>query len=619
MRKLFLSAGGFLVLAGAVVLAHGSALAASPDDLDQEKTQLRKENSDLREMLRMREENAALRRRLGQSGIEAPAPLPLAPGPRLQAASPAPSGETWRAEPAPRRAPPSVFESYAADMPAKAPLPVRAALYNWTGFYVGANIGYSVGNDRTSTSVLDPTPGGVLIVTFADVVAAPKGVLGGVQLGYNWQATRNWLVGFEADFQSANQTDKACAFVCVRAATGGETTYTLDQKLEYFGTLRARLGVVSDNVLFYATGGPAYGRVNQTVSTFQNSPPFGTTSATSIAGETRFGWAAGGGIEAALSGNWTLKAEYLYMNLGDMKPSVFNSAFPAPGVPIPNVVTTNSTIRDHIVRAGINYRFSDAPLNAYASARDVEAYAAYTPVYNWTGFYAGGNAGYGAGVNRISQSASNFSGTGVAPSTADSVIAPKGFAGGVQVGYNFQGGRNWLVGFEADIQGTNQSDKACAPLFCVVQTQAGRPTLTVAFTAQQQLDWFGTVRGRVGVVNNNILFYATGGVAFGQVKQSIAENANASGTAVFNTAATNHNLTGWTAGGGIEAALWGNWTAKAEYLYLDLGSIKTTVDDGGPPGGLVGRLDSTSTVRDHIFRAGVNYRFGEPGPVVAKY
>ena len=94
-----------------------------------------------------------------------------------------------------------------------------------------------------------------------------------------------------------------------------------------------------------------------------------------------------------------------------------------------------------------------------------------------------------------------------------------------------------------------------------------------------------------------------------EVKQTIAENVSSGPLAIFNTVATTHNQVGWTAGAGIEAALWGNWTAKAEYLYLDLGTVKTTIDDGGPPVGVFGRVDTTSTVRAHIFRAGVNYRF----------
>ena len=90
MKKLLLSSSAFLALAGAVVLAHGPARAAPLDDLDREKAQLRKENADLRELLRMRDENAALRYRLGQQGAEAPAPLPVAQPSRPRAASPAP-------------------------------------------------------------------------------------------------------------------------------------------------------------------------------------------------------------------------------------------------------------------------------------------------------------------------------------------------------------------------------------------------------------------------------------------------------------------------------------------------------------------------------------------------
>jgi outer membrane immunogenic protein len=116
------------------------------------------------------------------------------------------------------------------------------------------------------------------------------------------------------------------------------------------------------------------------------------------------------------------------------------------------------------------------------------------------------------------------------------------------------------------------------------------------------------------VVNNNILFFATGGVAFGQVKETIAENFTLGTAANFTAVSNTFNQVGWAAGGGIEAALWGNWTGKAEYLYLDLGTIKSTFNDGTLT------INNTSTVRDHIFRAGVNYRFsGEPGTVVAKY
>jgi outer membrane immunogenic protein len=590
MKKPLLVSTAFLAVAGAVLLAHGQAMAAPPENLDAEKAQLLKENADLRELLRMREENSALRRRLGEKGVEAPAPVAVVPSQRLQAALPAaPSGV--RPEPSAGRVKRSVFESYAADLPVKA-APVRAAIYNWTGFYVGGNIGYSIGHDRAGQTL---TTTGTVAAPFIDSAVAPRGAVGGVQLGYNWQGGRNWLVGFEADFQAANQIDKACGAQGCSQSGGNETTISVEHKVEYFGTVRARLGAVVDNVLFYATGGAAYGRVLETAGVTINAPPLAGVSVANVTAENRFGWAAGGGIEAALWGNWTAKAEYLYLNLGDIKPN--NVAFTLG--PTPFILTTTGMVRDHIVRAGVNYRFGDAPLNAYASAGSMEAYA-YAPAYSWTGFYLGANAGYNAGVSRLSQQTTL--GALSAQSTVDSVVTPKGFAGGGQIGYNWQGGRNWLVGFEADIQGTNQNDTSCTPSSCItVTTDAG--SLNAAITAQQQLDWFGTVRGRIGAVNNNILFYATGGAAFGQVKQTISENITIPGSTNFTTSISSFNLVGWAAGGGIEAAVAGNWTAKAEYLYLDLGTINSPFNDG------TRAISNTSTVRDHIFRAGVNYRF----------
>jgi outer membrane immunogenic protein len=298
MKKLLQSSTAFLVLAGALAFAQGPALA-SPDDLDREKAQLRKENADLRDLLRMHDENKALRKRLGEKGIEAPAPRAVAEPPRLQP----PSGEAVRAEAAPRRVAPSVFESYAADMPVKAAPPVRVAIYDWTGFYVGGNIGYSIGNDRTNTSLFDPAAGSTTL-PFTDFVVAPRGVLGGVQVGYNWQAGRNWLAGFEADIQAANQTDRGCTINCINQGGGQINTFTTEQKLQYFGTLRGRLGIVSDNVLFYGTGGAAFGHVRETVTISQQSVNGGNL-ATGAFSDTLFGWVAGGGIEAALSGNWT--------------------------------------------------------------------------------------------------------------------------------------------------------------------------------------------------------------------------------------------------------------------------------------------------------------------------
>jgi outer membrane immunogenic protein len=139
--------------------------------------------------------------------------------------------------------------------------------------------------------------------------------------------------------------------------------------------------------------------------------------------------------------------------------------------------------------------------------------------YNWTGFYAGLNVGYEWA------SASN---TGLSPS---------GFNGGAQGGYTWQTG-NIVLGGETDLQLSGASDNAGAFKF-------SNP-------------WFGTLRGRAGYALNNILFYATGGFAYG------------GGRAELPGVSESHGTLGWTAGGGLEVGLTRRWSAKAEYLYFDL-------------------------------------------------
>jgi len=130
----------------------------------------------------------------------------------------------------------------------------------------------------------------------------------------------------------------------------------------------------------------------------------------------------------------------------------------------------------------------------------------------------------------------------------------------------------------------------------------------------QKIDWFGTVRGRLGILATpQVLLYATGGLAYGEVDSSAV--IGAAGTA-FSTVSNTH--VGWTVGAGIEGMIGPNWTARLEYLYIDLGtangSFATTI--GALGGGSVVE-NFSSHVTDNILRVGINYKFG--GPVVAKY
>jgi outer membrane immunogenic protein len=186
-----------------------------------------------------------------------------------------------------------------------------------------------------------------------------------------------------------------------------------------------------------------------------------------------------------------------------------------------------------------------------------------TPAYNWSGFYAGLNGGGGWSRSTWDASGVSFNGSG-------------GLVGGT-AGYNWQFG-NGVLGLEADIDWTNMRGTGTSVL-----CPAGCTTSET---------WLSTVRGRAGYAFGSVLPYVTGGLAVGDIRATTPGFAGA----------TNTN-TGWTAGAGIEFALAGAWTAKAEYLHVDLGRFNCGVNCIGLPTDNVG-------VRDNVVRAGINYRFG---------
>jgi outer membrane immunogenic protein len=241
------------------------------------------------------------------------------------------------------------------------------------------------------------------------------------------------------------------------------------------------------------------------------------------------------------------------------------------------------------------------------------------PGYNWTGFYVGGNIGYSWG--RSSDTSTLATGAGTVLFTSISRSDLNGVVGGGQIGYNWQM-KNWVWGLEADIQGSDQKggrDFACPTGVCTPPSGFGIPVPgpAVPVSLNQKLDWFGTVRGRIGLLASpSILLYGTGGLAYGEVKTSGSVNAqNAFFASAFSASDTK---VGYSVGAGVEGVIGGNWTAKLEYLYVDLGRVSgsfptITLALGG--GNLVGSYSSRIT--DNIVRAGVNYKFG--GPVVARY
>src|SRR5262245_2996345 len=243
------------------------------------------------------------------------------------------------------------------------------------------------------------------------------------------------------------------------------------------------------------------------------------------------------------------------------------------------------------------------------------------------GMYWGANVGYGWGDARY-DAALNASALGFIPGLAGTAVAGTaisssekidGVIGGVQTGYNYQFGA-WVWGLETDFQGSGQ--KGGSTFARTFATVIGPIPLSV--TTDHTLEWFGTTRGRLGFLwSPNVLVYGTAGVAYGQVRDSATLNASALGGAV--TAAANATFkdvkAGWTVGAGIESALWGGWSAKLEYLYIDLGKTEQTVTAttaanlagvgiAGVGGVLSTNANQTFRTTDNIVRVGLNYKWG---------
>jgi outer membrane immunogenic protein len=452
---------------------------------------------------------------------------------------------------------------------------------------------------------------------------SPFGVVGGGQIGFNWQAAPHWVLGVEADFQGSGEKETVCVDQCA-VTPGFARSMTITQGLDWFGTARGRVGWTNGPVLFYGTGGLAYGHVNTDVSLADFN--FGTPiSAATHTSQTKTGWTAGFGAEARLFGNWTGKVEYLYLDLGHVGAASFNEVF------TPTVSESqqfSSSFHDHIVRFGLNYKFGD-PVDASASIGGMfyKAPPAQFAAYNWSGFYLGANVGLGVARDRTTTPVNLFTtATGApGPSVAETfTLAPLGAIGGGQLGYNWQVAPRWVLGLETDFQGSGQTDTAC--MACVF-INAGGTSGALGTSYTQAIDWFGTLRGRLGWTQGPVLIYATGGLAYGRIKTDEVVNTIPFLTGVTTAGSFSQTKIGWTAGAGVESHLFGNWTAKAEYLYMDLGSVSGNVVapslvipiNVNPANiNISENRGFNSAIHDHIFRVGVNYKF-DPGAIVAAY
>ncbi len=203
-----------------------------------------------------------------------------------------------------------------------------------------------------------------------------------------------------------------------------------------------------------------------------------------------------------------------------------------------------------------------APASAADMARPAYPAPAYIGGYNWTGFYAGLNGGYGFGTT-------DWTNTG---GTSGDFDVAGGLVGGT-LGYNMQTGV-WVWGLEGDI---------------AASWIKGSTAIAGCVSCETSNSWLATLRGRLGYAMGGFLPFISGGAAFGDIKMAVPGGSESKTNA------------GWTAGAGVEYAFMGPWSAKIEYLYVDLGKATCSAATCG--------LDTDVNFRSSIVRAGVNYRF----------
>ncbi len=207
----------------------------------------------------------------------------------------------------------------AADLPRRtaprddyaAPVPV----FTWTGFYLGLNAGYGWGAFTNGSEQL---------------FGKPSGFAGGVTGGFNWQATQNFVLGLEGDWDLSGINNKTS--LPFFGFNGGG-------KLTSLATVRARAGFAADRALIYLTGGVAMGSVSVNVNDWRAVPFFGNNSSFSA------GWALGAGIEYAFTDKISGKAEYMFTSLGAKELFTFSPDW------------VNAGLNVSQIRAGVNYHF----------------------------------------------------------------------------------------------------------------------------------------------------------------------------------------------------------------------------------------------------------------------
>jgi outer membrane immunogenic protein len=235
----------------------------------------------------------------------------------------------------------------AADLPSRAPPPVYLPpppIFTWTGLYIGGQVGYAWLNGNNRFNGFDPFFGTGIFLD-SSVGGTPNGVIGGGHVGFDYQINQ-WVLGVEGTVDGTSLSNNA-----VVVFPDG-STLSARSNADIQGSIRGRLGVAWDRALIYATGGVAFGGFNTNVSfngtNFVTGVPFFANGNVS---RTRTGWTVGGGIDYAITNNWSIFAEYRFTNFGNLRENNFGA------LPAGFVFNGRRQLQQNQVQAGFSYKF----------------------------------------------------------------------------------------------------------------------------------------------------------------------------------------------------------------------------------------------------------------------
>jgi len=523
--------------------------------------------------------------------------------------------------------------------PSKTPAPAMTWVHDWTGPYAGLQIGMAFGDNDGRFSYV--TPDGV--TDRPSLSNNAYGVLAGAHLGYNKQLD-HWVLGLEGSVDVtdlnrreqlgwSNTTDIAatllpgyCTYFAGLFNSGCGGTIDAHISSDFQGSLRARAGYAWNRLLVYGTGGLAFGDFNlQSSIGGQDSLGNFYFAAANDRSLWKLGWTGGAGVEYAITPRWSARAEYRYSDFGHIAESPTSVSNNVGG---PLYYQGDRHVTENQIEVGASYKFGGtdpelfplvAPIVRGPALGDLPSHkggpvlpAAYAA--NWTGFYLGGQAGYGWGDNH---GAYNFS-------TPIGFVTPVGVVGsgalshdaqgvifGAHGGYNRQFESDLVLGLEASIDGATLMRRETVGATNANADQA-------VLTSMVQSDIQGSLRGRAGYAFGRLLPYVSGGVALGHfgTQSDLAGGASSTPGAYLPptyVGFATHGLQwttrlGWTVGGGAEWAVSDHWSIRGEYRYSEFGPVSDTPTVASPATLYAGgrRLDQNQV------QFGASYKFGDP-------